>query len=490
MIFDLSDEFDEESSLDDLNDELFSNYSLESNGFAELKGGMGGSILKYKLNGDSAEITLTGFGKELYKTGINRPIHVDPLAFSHYLGCGASSLEDLKRKCGLLNNENLSSLHVLKMAINDQKINVTKSEKLASGIPMRSVETILKSDVLHLDGAKDSLSCAIKKNIIKHGSARQISTAILRRDRKLVPIVIKSASSTASASIKKSEETMIAMEYAALKALKEHGIKTINVGIVRDDAGSIFMISERFDMEQMDILNETEAGLNYLSRDKAINFISATTQKTTQIGVFTNLHPDEANMYMANIVSGHQESKKQHTVSRIFNCLIGNTDENGSNCGVLKTVSSDGTIKAKLCPLFDISPHLFDGSAQNYAADSKFSGKKLFSMSLEDILKIDAQINNAHQINKELVEDSFRIAVKARDGMIKIINNELVEKRIISKNDANDFNQYLNSYLGNQGGSEKAPKVVSPFSNESKMSSLATKLENAKDTHDIDFKPK
>lgn len=430
-------------------------------------------LLDFTIEDDCVSIKLTSEGKALYgNKSFDHKDFIDEITFAHYLGLQAETLTDLERRIEQASGYRVVNPDgVLQAAMKEGRLNVVRGNQA----PEINSGGLSKAQLVSADYS--DLPEKAHRNTVRFGS-RSVASIYIDRGDRYDPYMVKFAPLNQPASKHSKESTMMAFEYAALRALKMHGIKAVDARLLKTSDGQSYLVTERFDGKSF-----SKSGVpNSYTMFSPMSWLSTVTT-----GTFNPLTQSQATKRLLDISSKQSELLDEVMTRYCFDKLIGNADGHGFNVGTITRVDN-GKVRRTLAPAFDVTPYLMDQNNPEAARHFGVDGIVLSEATVDEFAKKDALFNEYRKSHPDVVRGAFEKAEAARVTMIHIIEHELVAEGIISSHDAQKFNNYLNSPVGMNTEMSASAEIINPLTrgNQSTIDKFRNKA--IKKDHDVDEK--
>jgi hypothetical protein len=407
-------------------------------------------LFTYKVTEDSISLKFSDTGKLFYGTEESTINSVDPLAFAYYCGVNVEKIGDLKKKCGIIDGSFINIQDVIILAKNEGHFLISNTRSEAQENTDNIFTNILSNEIFVDGDSIEKLKGMANSGRVKNTYDRNSSEIYYFSNSKLIPSTLISPNPSATDEMRQEDGRMLMLEYAALTAMKLHGQHVVNSAAFRANNGETYLIKQRVDATEIQSnfgpgLHEVQAQIN-----GNLFFASVAWDKSVSRGEAINIEPQKVADLLWARVGANESNREKFLTTYLFKQLIGSVNSNGFKHGDIRSIADDGKIKRKLSPTFDMKIHLYDEDNIETTTGRKLLGLTLSKIELEDIIYYDKFIKSVSANDLPLLEKCFMNAKNIRSTMEKLIDDAFVSKQLLSREEADDFNSYMNSAIGSK----------------------------------------
>lgn len=410
-------------------------------------------LFDFEFTDDSASINFTDLGRKFFRVQGNSVSNVDHMAFSHYMGLQTENRHDLEMRVDKATGLPFVNFEgIVDAAKKEGRLSISgRDQKPRLSMTTPGAQTIVSNDYSDLASKCDG-------NTVSFGQTRSLASIYMMDKGIVKPYMVKFPRSGSNLETQKGESRMLAFEYAALSAMKEHGINAVDAKIFKSPDSRMHLITERFDGQQYSPSGEAHTPYKL--------FTPISWTETVKTGDFKPANPSQASSVMMDMTESNEALSQSVLTRYMFNKLIGNADAHGFNVGIVSRIE-DSKVRKTVAPAFDVTPYLMDQCSNEAAKDYGVHGLVLSEAKLEDFVKTDPLLSEMSARKPDMLKTAFQKASDIRSTMMNIVDNKLVAEGYIGSSDA----RALRSYLDNPVGESVAPHA-SARNNPSPMTSL------------------
>lgn len=442
-------------SLEDLTNQLFALDNEHVTRYVSL-GNEASVLFKLTIKGNNADIELTGFGKRIFNTTSDKLRDVEPFVLMNYLGVQAENRQNLTKLIRDNGDDRISALSVLNYCENNGKFIISKNksqinikhDQRNSEIPTRSVIAgkLNKADIESI----------ISSNVTRSNATRSIASVYLKNSNKLVPYMVKFNN------LSSNDNSTLVYEHAALKALKDNGVKTVESSIFKGDKGNIYLLTKSFDKSDLNI--EHQSGNKFfVSSGNTKYFSSSSWARIVSSGDNIVRDSKQSLEYILSKAIDKSDALKNIITLHCFNVMIGNSDTQGYNNGTIFSINENGLLSESLCPAYDITPVMM--TTHDESDKRSYVSESLNGITIDDCFNSNRISSNLlariEMEHPKLIEGCFSAAKKCKLDMVNHINSSCVENGYITRIEAEKFKGYLEEKLSST--SDSASLSSDPF---------------------------